>query len=208
MDQVAADPITLVYHELRAPLGLMATAARSGAEDCSDEALRDRFETIVRVAERMLRTASRVMEIANVKRCAEREEFVPAEVVRNVVSDLQGVGMEICLELGGPEVTRAIVAVPGHLEALIASLLMNASDHAERGTAIVVQVAAAESLFAVEIRNAIGAETRHRGLGLGRYICSQLTELAGATLDWRSDGSTFTSVVRLPLHTPAYVSAS
>lgn len=169
----------MVYHELRSPLALMATAARSAAAESSDEYVRSRCESIVRAAERMLRTAAHIIDVAGASREVEQADFEPARVVADVVSDYRAMGTAIVLEIadhGG----RAH-GVEQHLEALLCSLLGNASDHGDASVPLHVIVQTAESRMRITVRNAIGA-SNHRGLGLGLYLGQQLASGLGATL--------------------------
>lgn len=170
----------MVYHELRSPLALMATAARSAAEESSDEYVRSRCESIVRAAERMLRTASHLIDVAGATQHAEQAEFDPARVVEEVVQDYRAMGTAIVLEI--VDRGRLAYGVVQHLEALLCSLLGNASDHGDRTVPLHVVVQDVESRTHITIRNAIGGEIHHRGLGLGVYIGQQLASNLGATL--------------------------
>ena len=162
MNFSSADPLTMVYHELRGPLGLMATAARSAAEDCADDALRARCEVIVRAAERMLRTAGRVLDLAHAAELQASELFDPAEVVRSTINDLT--------QMSAPVALTELSTTPGcisegdaaQLEALVQSLITNASDHAEPGTSINVIISERLGRLRVEF-----VQIRLRPLSLG-----------------------------------------
>ena len=95
MKSLMADPVTLAYHELRAPLGLVATAARSAAADCEDESLRKRCEMIVRAAERMLRTAQSVMSLVEGSQPAESQRITLSEVVERLADDARALGFPV-----------------------------------------------------------------------------------------------------------------
>ncbi len=75
--RIATDPVTMAYHELRSPLALVATVARSAAEECEDELVRARCLSIVRAAERMIRTAGHLMDLAETSQAEKVEQFNP-----------------------------------------------------------------------------------------------------------------------------------
>ncbi len=171
----------MAYHELRSPLALMATAARSAAEESSDEYVRSRCESIVRAAERMLRTATHIIDVAAAAQYTEPVDFDPARVVEDVVKDYRAMGAAIVLEVA--ERGRMAHGVEQHLEALLCSLLGNASDHGDRSVPLHVVVRIIESRTRITVRNAVGSGGNHRGLGLGAYIGQQLVQELGATLN-------------------------
>ena len=161
----------------------MATAARSAAAESSDEYVRSRCESIVRAAERMLRTATHIIEVAAATQHAENAEqvdFEPARVVEDIVQDYRAMGTSIILEVAD----RGWMAhgVEQDLEALLCSLLGNASDHGDRSVPLHVVVQTVESRARITVRNAIGGGSDHRGLGLGTYISQQLASGLGAKL--------------------------
>ena len=79
MESRLIDPLTLMYHELRAPLGLVATAARSmAAKTQTTTTSVSRCEMIVRAAERMLRTPPRWFAISHARPAGpDSESFYP-----------------------------------------------------------------------------------------------------------------------------------
>ena len=199
MKQSTADPITMVYHELRGPLGLMATAARSAADECTDEALRARCEVIVRAAERMLRTAGHVIDLAHKSESACSELYDPAETIRATVSDLSEMSVPLILTSLPSEAPCLAEGNVALLEALVQSLITNASDHSEPGTSIHVVLSERSGKLRVEVVNQRSSVRRHRGLGLGLYICQNLAGQLGASLTCDPCGEHFRSVLTLPL---------
>lgn len=189
VNAVVTDPVTMVYHELRSPLALMATAARSAAAESSDDFVRSRCESIVRAAERMLRTAEHIIDIAGATRSVEESMFSPYDVVEEVVEDYRRMGIVVVLEVcGGACVTRG---VRQHLEALVTSLLGNAVDHGDRSMPILVSVHWNGDICRVTIRNAINDRADHRGLGLGSYIGDQLARHLNASLTTSMSGADY-----------------
>lgn len=193
----AFDPVTIAYHELRAPLGLMLTAAQSAVEDCEDATVRSRCEVIARTAERMLRTTQELLRINHIG-SDEAELYLPGIVTTQVVEDLQGMGLPVCIE-SVPE-TRAARATGSRaaFETLLHSLISNAHDHSLPGSPIIVRLIRSDSVLDVEISNEIDTLDRHRGLGAGRYIESQLARQVGATLEAFSHGQQHIATLSLP----------
>ncbi len=199
MKHANADPITMVYHELRGPLGLMATAARSAAEDCTDDGLRARCEVIVRAAERMLRTAGLVMDLAQATATESFERFNPVETVRATVANFHGLNVRVILTELTSEASYVSEGNEVQLEALIQSLMTNASDHAEPGTGINVLVSERSSALRIEFVNQTSSRPRHLGLGLGLFICENLVERLGASIIAEERGGHFHTVLTVPL---------
>jgi signal transduction histidine kinase len=193
--------VTLAYHELRSPLGLVATAARSLAEDCEDEAIRERCDTIVRAAERMLRVTSQVLAIARRDASevdAETERFSPAEVVEQLAENFQRLDVPVVPRVEPAARLAKTEGVRGRFEALLQSLLTNAFDHAEPGTRINVTVGATADEVTVTVTNRIASRSRHDGIGAGMYLCRLLAEALPATLDAGPvDGEEFRAELRL-----------
>ena len=199
MNAVVTDPVTMVYHELRSPLGLMVTAARSAAYESSDEYVRARCESIVRAAERMLRTATRIIDIASASQSAEETDFSPRDVVEEVVEDYRQLGVVVVLDTsGGASLTHG---ARQHLEALMCSLLGNAMDHGDPAMPILVCVETERDQCTVTIRNAIGSERSHSGLGLGSHIGQQLARQLGASLSTSISSTEYAATIELPLLT-------
>ena len=185
------DPVTMVLHELRAPLGLMATAARCAAEECTDDFLRGRCEAIVGAAERLLRTAHTVFALTQAASFVQRSTFAPAASVRGIVGDLQGLGLSARLAVEGAADEFAFEASQDQFETLVTSLLSNAQDHAEPGTSLDICIGPRADGLAIEISNTLAKRSRHSGLGLGSHIADQLAVLLPVTLHRRTDAGRF-----------------
>lgn len=170
----------MALHELRSPLGLVATAARSAADECDDDMLRSRCEVIVRAAERMLRTAQTVLALAQSASLMKRATFDPAVSVRTIVAELAAIGVELQLLDETCAEEFAFDGVREQFETLVTSLLSNALDHAEPGTKVQVRLASSGDQFAAQISNVLAARSRHAGLGVGNYIADQLAEMIPA----------------------------
>jgi signal transduction histidine kinase len=172
----------MVYHELRSPLGLVATAARSAADDCQDDELRGRCEMIVRAAERMLRTANQVFELNRAAERLDRDWFVPAGVAAGLVADLRGLDVDVRCETAAGAAGAAVFGVREQFEALLHSLVTNALDHSDPGTEVVVRLAEAEGELVVSVTNRVASLKRHKGMGLGTYIARALADRLDARL--------------------------
>lgn len=187
MERARVDPMALVYHELRAPLGLVATAARSMAEDMPDEELRSRCEVIVRAAERMLRTAEAVTSItAGLSGDDDgSESYSPIEILSDLVETLRGldVPLEFCADT---PTTPAVAGSGARFEALVHSLITNAMDHGDPASPVRLAVGRSPGRVTVEVRNSLSERDTHRGGGLGMIIANALARGLGATLTARA----------------------
>ena len=199
MEPVTSDPITLVYHELRAPLALLATAARAAAEDCHQDDVRQRLDVILHATERMLRTTEQVMRVASARSELEMEAIHPVDVAANVAADMAGLGANIGFFASESSREAVSILAQGQLEALLTSLLSNARDHSQPGTRICVAVVAVEDDLRLTISNITASNRRHRGLGLGSHICRTLASDMGLGLDLAISGDTFTAAVQIPI---------
>lgn len=199
MKSLMADPVTLAYHELRAPLGLVATAARSAAADCEDESLRKRCEMIVRAAERMLRTAQSVMSLAEGSQPAESQRITLSEVVERLADDARALGFPVaaatCAFSGQVNVPLA------QLETLLQSLLNNAFDHGsvDDGALIQIHTRREDNCAVVEVANAVGASRQHQGIGAGSYLTARLAHQFGGMIEGIQDGDIYRACLLIPI---------
>lgn len=200
MERARLDPMALVYHELRAPLGLVATAARSVAEDATDDDMRSRCEIIVRAAERMLRTAEAVTRATAMPSTddSDGETFVPHDVVRELVETLRGLDVPVDLTMN----TYGAPVVPGsgaRFEALIHSLVSNAIDHGGAESDVHLAISGGPGSLVIEVRNAVTDCDAHRGSGLGAIVTNALARGLGATLSAGTTDNEYIARVVLPL---------
>lgn len=197
--QTSLDPVALVYHELRAPLGLVATAAYSALEEADNAAVRDRCEAIARSAERMLRTAAQVLAIAAAdQEPPEASDFLPVDVVDAIAADLDAFDVRVELRSTPAARCTAVRGDRGRFEALVQSVLMNAIDHSDPGATIAIAAQANDDTVALTVTNPLPSRTRHRGLTMGSYICGQLAGHLGAQYDAAPDGDVFVVHIELP----------
>lgn len=199
MELLTLDPLTLAYHELRSPLGLLATAARAAAETANDDDLRRRCETMARAAERMLRTTERVLDLASRSQPRASAIFSPVETVRAVVSDLAMLGSRVRLEVAPSAGGAQIAGDPAQLEALVQSLISNAFDHADDDAEVRVRIDAPGDEVLIAVTNEVASDCRHRGLGVGAYLCRNLAAQIGGVLRVGPEGSLYRAMLALPL---------
>ena len=198
MNALTADPITLAYHELRAPLGLVATATRALAEDSADDEVRARCRVILRAVERMLRTTGQVFTVARAAESDAGEWFCPADLLSQLCDDLRA--FDVPLEMQADPFTSTVrVFGPRQVfEALVHALLSNAADHVEPGATISVRARAESGALVLTIANRIARQGRHHGLGVGMYLSGRLAEQLGANLQTEVSGGQFQAVLQLP----------
>lgn len=192
------DPATLAYHELRAPLGLLLTAAQSAADECEDADIRSRCEVIVRTADRMLRVAQEMLRLG-APAVAGEEVFLPARIAEQVVRDLSALGVEIAFETDARCVNARASGCGATFEALLNSLISNARDHAPGGSIIGVRLANEGSGLLISVSNETNAADGHRGLGAGRYIGACLASDLGAGVFSRNEGGRYVATIVLPV---------
>jgi signal transduction histidine kinase len=184
----------MAYHELRSPLALVATAARSAASDCDDDEIRARCLTIVRAAERMLRTAGHLMNVADASRGGYESDFDPAPVIQRLVEDFGGLRVRIESQLIAPD-SALVRGDVRRFEALICSLLNNAYDHGAVGQPIVIKTVHQVETLMISVTNTIDPLRNHRGLGLGTYIVERLAGELGAVAMTERRGDQFNATL-------------
>lgn len=173
------DLVTMVYHELRAPLGLMASAARSASDDCQDEWVRAQCEVIGRTAERMLRVVAGVIESARPVGIDAASHYAPLEIIIRLLGDLEAVGVQVDREYDLDHGSRLANGSQAKFETLVHSLLMSTIDHGRPGYAVTVRFSVVADRFQLEVENYKRNVRVHRGLGLGARCCALLAEQLG-----------------------------
>ncbi len=200
------DPPVLAYHELRSPLGLIATAARAAAESATDELTRDRCETIVRVADRLLRIAAQVLALNRPVEGEAEAPYRPADVLEDLVTSLRAAGVRIWLLCDGDSVGTSLEGVRDRFEALAGSIAGNALDHSEPGTAIEIRTFADGNAFTVAILNVRAETPRHDGLGLGSTLADAFARRMNGEITREARGETYEVRLRLPIQRPSPMS--
>jgi light-regulated signal transduction histidine kinase (bacteriophytochrome) len=176
------DLVTMVYHELRAPLGLMASAARSASCDSEDQWVRSQCDVIGRTADRMLRVIAGVIEASRDTGDETDSIYLPLEIVQRIVGDLQSIGIKIESDIPAAATTSVARGSASRFEALVNSLLMSTLDHGLPGAPIGVRFDCRDGEFALQVENQKGKAPRHRGLGLGSQVCQKLASQLGLRL--------------------------
>ena len=193
-----------IAHEIRNPLSAVAQANALLQED----ALRPDQQRLLRIVadnvERLKRIVDDVMEAAPGSQAPSRTVDVTSEVGAICAEWARTVGLSLggdCrLQVQLPAEPVGAIFDPDHLRRVLVNLLENALRHS-RETAGAVLLAL-ESLDGPLVRlsvasdgELIGADveahlfepfhsTRSRGTGLGLYICRQLCERHGASIDY------------------------
>jgi len=204
MTALALDPLTLAYHELRSPLGFVATALRSVAEDSLDEGLRHRCDAIVRTVERMLRTSGQVSSLARADAPVHEVCFAPSDILYQIASDLSSFDMRVDVQATTEALETEVRGAPTTFETLIQSLVSNAIDHSDRGANVNLACAVEDRSLIVSITNAIASQRQHHGLGAGLYLCNRLAEQLGAQLTAGAEDGVFHVSLRLASCSPMY----
>lgn len=198
MEAVAHDPFTLAYHELRAPLGLVVTAARTLADDSVDDVLKRRCEVIARTAERMLRTTMQVFDLARVSGSGSVDWFSTTEVLAQLTRDLSGFAIEIELIVDPAVGDARVLQSRGVFEALAQSLISNAIDHSDPGAVVVVHVGGTDDELAISIANPVSTARGHDGLGVGMYLSGRLAEQLGGSVRAEREDHLYCVRLRFP----------
>jgi signal transduction histidine kinase len=168
------------------------------AAECDDEFVRARCLSIVRSAERMLRTTSSVLHVADSSCVEDARLFNPVEVVEDVLADYRALNVPIRVEVH--EANGMVVhAVPEQLEALLCSFLGNAGDHGASDSDILVCVRKTDRNCEIVIVNSVEERSRHFGLGLGSYIGQQLASQLSARMSVERDEQNFIVRLLIPL---------
>ena len=187
------------YHELRAPLSLIATAAHAAATEADPELLHRRCDTIARVAERTLRVARQVIDTVRTDGLSTGETgtYAPLVAVERALGDFRTLGTPIDADLGQQ---RSLLLAEGdvaHFETLLHVLLGDAIDHGD-GTAIVVSARCARGALEVRIANGVAAGDQP-GAGLGRLLRERLCARLGATIAGECREGRYHTTLLLPL---------
>ncbi|MCK9520951.1 MAG: hypothetical protein M0R74_18295 [Dehalococcoidia bacterium] len=194
-EQVALPSLALALHELRGPLGFVASAARLMAGDAESQLLRDQCTRIERAATRMMVTARTVLSAA-AEAPADTSECDLATSLSAVVEDMRWMGFSV--ELSLPPGPLPVCSAAEEFESLIASFLLNAGDHGDLAHPVKVTVHRGENALHVTIRNRCCAVPRHRGHGLGSLVVARLAARIGATVSAFERDGWFTATVALP----------
>ena len=194
-----------IAHEIRNPLAAISQANALLSEDATDPGQRQLMQLVTDNVERLKRIVDDVMEVAPGERQAVGAIDASALVLaicsewtraNGVASGKRGV-----LQVELPAETIGVYFDGEHLRRVLVNLLDNALRHAHSAAgAIVLRVEAPSPALATLSVLSDGApipaevepylfepffSTRSRGTGLGLYICRELCERYGASIDYR-----------------------
>jgi len=194
-----------IAHEIRNPLAAIAQANALLAEDATDPAQRQLTQLVTDNVERLKRIVDDVMEVAPGQVQAVGAVDATAQVAA-ICSDwarANGVqlGDQSVLRVDLPNEPVGVHFDAEHLRRVLVNLLDNALRHAaSKPGSIALRLDAGHELHVFLSVLSDGApipadvepylfepffSTRSRGTGLGLYICRELCERNGASIDYR-----------------------
>ena len=197
-----------IAHEIRNPLAAIAQANALMMEDAADPAARKLSLMVADNVERLKRIVDDVMAVSPGAPAESATLDAVAQVGQVCGEWARAAGVAIggdgLLHVELPDAPLGIAFDPEHLRRVLVNLLDNALRHARTGPgAIAVRL---ESRDAARVFVGVASDgdplppeverhlfepffsTRSRGTGLGLYICRELCERHGATIDFRVRG--------------------
>jgi two-component system sensor histidine kinase PilS (NtrC family) len=195
-----------IAHEIRNPLAAIAQANALMAEDAADPAQRQLTRMVADNVERLKRIVDDVMEVAP-GQVDEVRAIDATAMVAAICSDwARSVGLRLgdqsALRVELPQQALGVAFDAEHLRRVLVNLLDNAHRHASGAPGAVVlrldsrddaraflSVASDGAPIPPEVERYLFEpffSTRSRGTGLGLYICRELCERYGASIDYRA----------------------
>lgn len=194
-----------IAHEIRNPLAAIAQANALLMEDPLAEPQRRLTQMVADNVARLKRLVDDVMEVApgldRAQRCTDATAEVNAAAADWARTAGLAAGEQGRLRLDLPKQPLRVVFDPEHLRRVLVNLLDNAQRHCSGASgAIGVRLAARDAHSVLLLVDSDGApieqdverylfepffSTRSRGSGLGLYICRELCERYGASIDYR-----------------------
>lgn len=194
-----------IAHEIRNPLAAIAQANALLAEDATIPAQRQLTQMVADNVERLKRIVDDVMEVAPGGPAVQAPVIDVTAAVARICSDWArtarvspGEGSALRTELPAEPVAASFDAE--HLRRVLVNLLDNALRHSsqqpgsvevrleKQDQAVVLSVASDGPPIAPDVERHLFEpffSTRSRGTGLGLYICKELCERYGASIDYR-----------------------
>lgn len=194
-----------IAHEIRNPLAAIAQANALLMEDPLAESQQRLTRMVADNVARLKRLVDDVMEVAPgpdaVQRCTDATAEVSAAAADWARTAGLAAGAQGRLRLDLPKHPLRVVFDAEHLRRVLVNLLDNANRHCSGASgAIGVRLAARDAHSVLLLVDSDGApieqdverylfepffSTRSRGSGLGLYICRELCERYGASIDYR-----------------------
>jgi len=195
-----------IAHEIRNPLAAIAQANALLAEDVTSQTQRQLTQMISDNAERLKRIVDDVMAVAPGKTVDAKVIDAVEQTAAAIKGWAQGArvsldGEKPVVRIDLPDKPIGAVFDPDHLRRVIINLLDNGYRHSSRQPgSVVVRVSAPDEATTRLIVASDGPpippdverylfepffSTRSRGTGLGLYICRELCERYGASIDYR-----------------------
>jgi two-component system sensor histidine kinase PilS (NtrC family) len=194
-----------IAHEIRNPLAAIAQANALLAEDASTPSQRQLTQMVTDNVERLKRIVDDVMEVAPGTVVDAGVIDAGAQVAAACSGWAQGAGVALGdhgpLRVALPEEPVGAAFDPEHLRRVLINLLDNGYRHASKKpgsvqvrlsapdeTTVRLSVASDGTPIPPEVERYLFEpffSTRSRGTGLGLYICRELCERYGASIDYR-----------------------
>lgn len=194
-----------VAHEIRNPLAAIAQANALLAEDARDPGQRQLMQMVTENVQRLKRIVDDVMTVAP----GQVQDAHPIDATAQVDAACRewarasglSVGPQGTLQVHVPDEALGVLFDSEHLRRVLVNLLDNARRHASESVgAIEVRLDSRDETRVFLSVSSDGASipadverylfepffsTRSRGTGLGLYICRELCERYGASIDYR-----------------------
>lgn len=195
-----------IAHEIRNPLAAIAQANALLAEDATDPGQRQLMQMVADNVDRLKRIVDDVMEVAP----GQMQEVRAIDATAQVAAVCSDWARSVGLKLGDQSVLRVelppqplgVAFDAEHLRRVLVNLLDNARRHASSAPGAIqlrlesrddarafLSVASDGAPIPPEVERYLFEpffSTRSRGTGLGLYICRELCERYGASIDYRA----------------------
>ncbi len=195
-----------VAHEIRNPLAAISQANALLLEDDLPPAQQRLARMVAENVERLKRLVDDVMEVAPgaepIRRVVDVRAELGAAAAEWAATVQLSLGGDSVLRVDLPNVPLGAVFDPEHLRRVLVNLLDNAMRHAsgtagavflhlhiKDGQSVQFSVLSDSALITPEVERYLFEpffSTRSRGSGLGLYICRELCERYGASIEYRS----------------------